>query len=151
MTRSFLFPRGEMPAWVTAARKQQVKLRNARVTAGIRLVMIGVAVLMAGCNREPQNSLLHTGKFAEVYVALLSKAAAPDSLAPATADSILAAHGYDRRMLHAAAEYYRAHPELWQEVLNQAVQRLEQEVQAAQQRQPADSSVALPAHKPPGK
>ncbi|MCG3153610.1 MAG: hypothetical protein DKINENOH_00200 [bacterium] len=147
MTRSFLFTRGGMPAWVTAARKQQPKLLNASMTAGVFLMVIGAAVLQPGCNRQPGNPLLQAGKFAEVYVVLL-QSAQPDSLLPAAADSILASHGYDRRMLQAAAEYYRAHPELWQEVLNLAVQRLEQEVQAAQQRQPADSSVALPAPKP---
>ncbi len=136
-----------LPAGVTAARKPQLTLRGASVTAGVCLIVIGTAALQPGCNREPRNPLLHTEKFAQVYVILL-QSAQRDSLLPAAADSILASHGCDRRMLQAAAEYYRAHPELWLEVLNLAVQRLEQQVQAAQQRQPADSSVALPTATP---
>lgn len=139
-----------MLAWVTAARKQQAKLLNASMTAGVFLMLIGAAVLQPGCNPQPKNPLLHAEKFAEVYVLLLQLAQA-DSLLPAAADSILASHGYDRRMLQAAADHYRAHPELWQALLNLAVQRLEQEVQAAQQRQLGDSSVALPAPNPPVK
>ncbi len=150
MTRSFLFTPGGISARVTAARRQQHTLRNAGMTAGVCLMVIGAAVLQPGCNRQPKNPLLHAEKFAEMYVILL-QAAQPDSLPPAAADSILASHGYDRRMLQAAAEHYRAHPELWQEVLNLAVQRLEQEVQTAQQHQRADSSLALPAAKPPVK
>lgn len=91
------------------------------------VVMLLLALLLLGCETKPQNPLAEPENFAEVYVALLT-ATQLDSLPPAAMDSLLQSFGYEQHQLQEATRYYREHTELWQEVLNRAVERLEQEV-----------------------
>jgi hypothetical protein len=91
---------------------------------GVTLLLVPA---LLGCEAKPQNPLVEPENFAGVYVALL-KATQQDSLPPAARDSLLQSFGYEQHQLQEAARYYREHAELWQEVLNRAVERLEQEV-----------------------
>ncbi|MDZ7266319.1 MAG: hypothetical protein ONB48_04425 [candidate division KSB1 bacterium] len=147
MTKSCAGAHTGTPARLLAVWPAPRKRFEACAITALRLMVMSVVLLLPGCQREPKNPLLDAAQFAEVYVGLL-QAAELDSLTPAVADSILAAHGCDRRMLQAAAAHYRAHPELWQEVMNQAIPLLEEKVRAAQQRAHPDSSLTLPAIEP---
>jgi len=93
------------------------------------VILIFITLISAGCEVEPDDSLRHPEQFARVYVDLLV-AAAGDTLAPAQADSILNAHGYERRQFEAAVEYFSARAERWEPVINEVVNLLEAEVAA---------------------
>ncbi len=107
---------------------------------GLRFLL---ALLLLGCETKPQNPLTQPEKFAEIYVALL-KAAQLDSMPPVALDSLLQVRGYEQQQLQEAARYYREHAELWQDVLELAVQQLEREVNP-----PAADTLAAPKSKQP--
>ena len=88
---------------------------------------IGVTIALFGCQHIEGNPLAEPEKFAEVYVDLLV-ASAEDTLPPASVDSILAVHGFERKQFEDAVQHYGEQPEKWQEVFQKVVADLEERV-----------------------